>query len=144
MAAVFFTPFWSNAAYRDVFGSGNMAGFLSPFPLHDLTELKEALDDLPDGYVDPAANPEQANLTSDELLALAAADVQDLEPPPGGVVGSSQLGVGLTVALLVASVLLVRWRARLHPDDEPDGPGPDDGPDARTHHDDTDPDQEAP
>ncbi|TFH69448.1 hypothetical protein [Cellulomonas sp. HD19AZ1] len=97
-----------------------------------------------DGYVDPAANPEHANLTSDELLALAAADVQDLEPPPGGVVGSSQLGVGLTVALLVASVLLVRWRPRLHPDDEPDGPGPgpDDGPDARTHHDDTD--QEAP
>ncbi len=34
-----------------------------------------------DGYVDPAANPANANLTQDELLNLAAADVQDLEPP---------------------------------------------------------------
>ncbi|WKK72486.1 hypothetical protein Q0F99_05930 [Rathayibacter oskolensis] len=36
-----------------------------------------------DGYVDPAANPANANLTQDELLSLAAADVQDLEPPEG-------------------------------------------------------------
>ncbi len=74
-----------------------------------------------DGYVDPAANPEHANLTADELLSLAAADVQDLAPPEGGVVGSSWLGVVLTVLLLIASALIVRWRARLRPDeiDEP-------------------------
>ncbi|KJC63834.1 hypothetical protein [Agreia bicolorata] len=78
-----------------------------------------------DGYVDPAANPEHANLTQDELLNLAAADVQDLEPPAGGVVGSSWIGIGLTVLLLAFSGLLVRWRARLRPD-EPDEPDPED------------------
>ncbi|MGB7362351.1 MAG: hypothetical protein WA931_04870 [Rhodococcus sp. (in: high G+C Gram-positive bacteria)] len=79
-----------------------------------------------DGYVDPAANPENANLTQDELLNLAAADVQDLAPPEGGVVGSSWLGVALTVVLLFVSGLLVRWRARLRPDDPdyPDDPSP--------------------
>lgn len=93
-----------------------------------------------DGYVDPAANPAHADLTQDELLNLAAADVQDLEPPESGVLGSKWLGVGLTLALLVISGLLVRWRARLAPadpdlpDDGPDPPGngpdpPVDGPD---------------
>lgn len=70
-----------------------------------------------DGYVDPAANPANANLTQDELLNLAAADVQDLAPPEGGVVGSSWLGVALTAVLLFVSGLLVRWRARLRPDE---------------------------
>lgn len=73
-----------------------------------------------DGYVDPAANPEHANLTQDELLNLAAADVTDLEPPAGGVVGSSWVGVGLTLLLIAGSLVLVRWRARLHPDDDED------------------------
>ncbi|MBQ9917749.1 MAG: hypothetical protein IJO71_11200 [Microbacterium sp.] len=73
-----------------------------------------------DGYVDPAANPEHANLTQDQLLNLAAADVTDLEPPSGGVVGSSWVGVGLTVLLIAGSLVLVRWRARLHPDDDED------------------------
>ena len=41
IGAVFFTPFWSNNPYRSVFGSGSMAGFLAPFPLHDLKELKQ-------------------------------------------------------------------------------------------------------
>ena len=71
-----------------------------------------------DGYVDPAANPEHANLTEDELLSLAAADVQDLVPPRGGVVGSSWVGLGSTALLLLIGVLLVRWRSRLRPDDE--------------------------
>ncbi|GLZ36699.1 hypothetical protein [Actinokineospora sp. NBRC 105648] len=74
-----------------------------------------------DGYVDPAANPAHADLTQDELLALAAADVQDLVPPEGGVVGSKWTGIGLTLLLLVLSGLLVRRRARLQPDD-PDDP----------------------
>lgn len=68
-----------------------------------------------DGYVDPAANPAHADLTQDELLNLAAADVQDLEPPESGVLGSKWLGVALTLALLAGSGLLVRWRARLTP-----------------------------
>ncbi len=79
-----------------------------------------------DGYVDPAANPEHANLTTDELLNLAAADVQDLEPPEGGAVGSSWLGLALTGLLLGISVVLVRWRARLHPDGPSDPRHPDD------------------
>ncbi len=73
-----------------------------------------------DGYVDPAANPEHANLTQDELLNLAAADVTDLEPPAGGVVGSSWVGVALTLLLIAGSLVLVRWRARLHHDDDED------------------------
>jgi hypothetical protein len=82
-----------------------------------------------DGYVDAAANPEHANLTQDELIALAAADVQDLAPPEGGVVGSSWIGIALTALLLVGSGLLVRWRARLHPDDEPEERDASDRPD---------------
>ena len=86
-----------------------------------------------DGYVDPAANPEHANLTQDELLNLAAADVTDLEPPDGGVVGSSWVGVGLTLLLIAGSLVLVRWRARLHPDDDEDeDPGNEDSDDDTT------------
>ncbi|TXK17261.1 hypothetical protein [Homoserinibacter sp. GY 40078] len=82
-----------------------------------------------DGYVDAAANPEHANLTQDELLNLAAADVGDLEPPAGGVVGSSWIGVGVTVLILLMSGLIVRWRSRSRPDDPaPDDPAPDDPP----------------
>jgi hypothetical protein len=75
-----------------------------------------------DGFIDPAANPEHANLTADELLALAAADVRDLAPPEGGGVGSSWVGVAITFLILAASVLLVRWRSRLYPDDHDDNP----------------------
>jgi len=78
-----------------------------------------------DGYVDPAANPEHANLTQDELLNLAAADVQDLTPGPGGVVGPTWLGLAATALLLMLSVLLVRWRSRRRIED--DGPNEDDG-----------------
>jgi hypothetical protein len=88
-----------------------------------------------DGYVDPAANPEHANLTQDELLNLAAADVQDLTPGEGGVVGPTWLGLGATGLLLMLSLLLVRWRARraTEDDDPPSGgadpPGGTDPPD---------------
>jgi hypothetical protein len=98
-----------------------------------------------DGYVDPAANPVHTNLTTDELLNLAAADVQDLAPPEGGVVGSSWAGVALTVVLLIVSALLVRWRARLHPDDplddddDPDDDDPDDDPEPPIPNDDSSP-----
>jgi len=78
-----------------------------------------------DGYVDPAANPEHANLTQDELLNLAAADVQDLTPGPGGVVGPTWLGLAATGLLLMLSTLLVRWRSRRRIED--DGLNGDDG-----------------
>ncbi|MGS0684737.1 hypothetical protein ACVBEQ_06255 [Nakamurella sp. GG22] len=74
-----------------------------------------------DGYVDPAANPEHANLTQDELLNLAAADVSDLTPGPGGVVGPTWLGLAATGLLLFLSGLLVRWRARRATDDDDPG-----------------------
>lgn len=88
-----------------------------------------------DGYVDPAANPEHANLTQDELLNLAAADVQDLTPGPGGVVGPTWLGLAATALLLMLSALLVRWRSRRGIAD--DGPNEGDGnPDASLEADD--------
>mgnify|MGYP001165757085 CR=1 FL=1 len=100
---------------------------------------EDAADELLRRVRDAVANPSNADVTPDELLALAAADVQDLEPPAGGVVGSSWLGVALTIGLLVVSGLLVRWRSRLRPedfedrddpdpDDEDPGPDPDDPP----------------
>jgi hypothetical protein len=78
-----------------------------------------------DGYVDPAANPEHANLTQDQLLALAAADIADMQPPTDAVLSSSWFGVALTVLLLIGSALLVRWRAHSHPDDPEPDPEPD-------------------
>jgi hypothetical protein len=71
-----------------------------------------------DGYVDPAANPEHANLTQDDLLNLAAADVQDLTPGPGGGVGPTWLGLAATALLLMLSALLVRWRSRRRIEDD--------------------------
>jgi len=71
-----------------------------------------------DGYVDPAANPAHANLTQDQLLNLAAADVQDLAPTPGGTAGPSWLGLAATGLLLMLSALLVRWRSRSRPEDD--------------------------
>ncbi|MGN9356179.1 hypothetical protein ACTMRZ_14905, partial [Enterococcus faecium] len=70
-----------------------------------------------------------ANLTQDELLNLAAADVTDLEPPAGGVVGSSWVGVALTLLLIAGSLVLVRWRARLHHDDDEEEDRDEDDPD---------------
>jgi hypothetical protein len=71
-----------------------------------------------DGYVDPAANPEHADLTQDELLNLAAADVQDLTPGPGGGVGQTWLGLAATGLLLMLSALLIRWRSHRRPEDD--------------------------
>lgn len=104
--------------YRSLTLPSNVERITDPNAL-DCSERTESAGGK-DGYVDPAANPEHANLTQDQLLNLAAADVTDLAPPEGGVVGSSWVGVGLTVALIGASLVLVRWRARLHHDDDED------------------------
>ncbi len=116
--------------YRSLTLPSNVERITDPNAL-DCSERTESAGGK-DGYVDPAANPEHANLTQDELLNLAAADVTDLEPPSGGVVGSSWVGVGLTVALIGASLVLVRWRARLHHDDDEDEDRDDDNPDDDT------------
>ena len=79
-----------------------------------------------DGYVDPAANPEHADLTQDELLNLAAADVQDLSPGEDGGVGPTWLGLAATGLLLMLSALLIRWRSRRRYDDD-DASGHDEG-----------------
>ncbi|SIR74472.1 hypothetical protein [Microbacterium sp. RURRCA19A] len=104
--------------YRSLALPANVQKITDPNAL-DCSERTESAGGK-DGYVDPAANPEHANLTQDELLNLAAADVTDLEPPAGGVVGSSWVGVGLTLLLIAGSLVLVRWRARLHPEDDED------------------------
>ncbi|QWT24309.1 hypothetical protein KPL76_02510 [Subtercola sp. PAMC28395] len=77
------------------------------------------------GYVDPAANQAHLNLTEDQLLNLAAADVQDLVPGTSDEMGPSWLGIAATGLLLVVSALLVRWRSRRRPDLEyEDSPPP--------------------
>ncbi len=82
-----------------------------------------------DGYVDPAANPAHADLTQDELLALAAADVKDLSPGTGGGVGETWLGLAATGLLLMLSALLVRWRSRRATEDDDPQQADDDEPD---------------
>ncbi len=49
LGTVFFLPLFSNANYRQVYGSGNFAHFASPYPVGDLQEIKEVLDELPEG-----------------------------------------------------------------------------------------------
>lgn len=48
---MFFLPLLSYWEYRSTLLSGNFAGFLSPYPVQRLTEVKEALDELPPGRV---------------------------------------------------------------------------------------------
>ncbi|MEN9644022.1 MAG: hypothetical protein RL238_691 [Actinomycetota bacterium] len=66
VASVFFTPFWSNGPYRRVFSSGDMAGFLAPYPVHDLKELKTAISALPDGKTVVLPPTETAKLVTDD------------------------------------------------------------------------------
>jgi hypothetical protein len=49
VGSVFFVPFFSNAPYREAFGSGNLNHFATPYPVGDLHEIKEALNELPAG-----------------------------------------------------------------------------------------------
>ncbi len=49
LGSVFFVPFLSNAPYRSVYGSGDFDGFFSAYPVVELKELKNALQDLPPG-----------------------------------------------------------------------------------------------
>ncbi|MBT8194247.1 MAG: DUF998 domain-containing protein [Acidimicrobiia bacterium] len=65
VAAVFFIPFWSNAPYRDVYGSGNFGDFLAPFPVMDLQELKQELLALPEGKTVVLPPTETAKLVTD-------------------------------------------------------------------------------
>jgi hypothetical protein len=49
MVVLFFIPFFSNAPYRNTFFSGNFSGFLTPYPVEPLKEVKENLLKLPPG-----------------------------------------------------------------------------------------------
>ena len=49
VGTVFFLPFFSNAPYRSVYGSGNFGDFFTPYPVEDLQELKQALLERPAG-----------------------------------------------------------------------------------------------
>jgi len=51
MVPLFFVPFFSNAPYRTVFSSGNFGGFLTPYPVEPLKQVKENLLKLPPGKV---------------------------------------------------------------------------------------------
>ncbi len=51
MVGLFFVPFFSNSPYRQVFFSGNFSGFLTPYPVEPLKEVKENLLKLPPGKV---------------------------------------------------------------------------------------------
>ncbi|MBA8814997.1 hypothetical protein FHX48_000049 [Microbacterium halimionae] len=71
-----------------------------------------------EGYVDPAANDPNADLSEEELLALAAAGVPDLEPDESGGLGDDWLVLVLTGGLLLAAVITVRSRTRRRDDDD--------------------------
>ncbi len=49
LGTMFFVPFLSNTPYRSVYGSGDFDGFFSPYPVVELKELKNALQELPTG-----------------------------------------------------------------------------------------------
>ncbi len=66
IGAVFFAPLLSNTNYRTVFGSGNFGTFLSPYPLHDLKELKQKLLTLDEGKTVVLPPTETAKLVTDE------------------------------------------------------------------------------
>ncbi len=65
-----------------------------------------------EGYVDPAANEAHADLTQEELLNLAAAGVDQLEPDDTGGLGADWLVLVLGALLLIAATLTVRSRTR--------------------------------
>ncbi len=73
-----------------------------------------------EGYVDPAANEVNADLTQEELLSLAAAGVDQLVPDESGGLGADWLILVLGAILLLAAGLTVRSRTRILPDDELD------------------------
>ncbi|UCC54362.1 MAG: hypothetical protein JSV68_10420 [Anaerolineaceae bacterium] len=51
LAVLFFVPFFSNTPYRTVFFSGNFYGFLTPYPVEPLKQVKDYLLKLPPGKV---------------------------------------------------------------------------------------------
>lgn len=61
----FFTPFASNANYRQTISSGDWGSFLAPYPVTDLSALKAKLDALPTGKVVVLPPTETAKLVSD-------------------------------------------------------------------------------
>lgn len=77
-----------------------------------------------EGYVDPAANEAHADLTQEELLNLAAAGVEQLEPDESGGLGADWLVLLLGALLFLAATLTVRSRTRVYIDDAAPTPTP--------------------
>ena len=49
IGSVFFLPFLSNTNYREVFTSGNFQHFATAYPVDELKEVKDVLDEYPEG-----------------------------------------------------------------------------------------------
>jgi hypothetical protein len=49
LGTIFFGPFLANEPYRKVYGSGDFNGFAAAYPVDELAEVKEALEELPQG-----------------------------------------------------------------------------------------------
>ncbi|MCA0295034.1 MAG: hypothetical protein LCH96_06910 [Actinobacteria bacterium] len=62
----FFSPFWSNANYRQTITSGNWGTFLAPYPVDDLAALKAEIRTLPDGKVAVMPPTETAKVVADD------------------------------------------------------------------------------
>lgn len=65
-----------------------------------------------EGYVDPAANEVNADLTQEELLSLAAAGVDQLEPDATSGLGADWLVLVIGAMLLLSAGLTARARTR--------------------------------
>lgn len=66
-------------------------------------------------YVDPAANGPHADLSQEELLSLAAAGVDTLEPDTSGGTGPSWVVISLAAAVALAAVHILRSHMRARP-----------------------------
>ena len=96
--------------------------------LPDEVQLVESLDDLDcsdihpvrydsrNSYLDPAANGPHADLTNDQLLELFG--LEELAPPSPDGLGDRFGHLAATGLLVMASFLVVRWRARIEPKEE--------------------------
>jgi hypothetical protein len=96
----------------------NMSRITDPEDLGCSAVSKVASND--DLYVAPAANDAHADLSEQELVDLAASGVEDLAPDPTGGVGPTWVALATTGVLVLASGLVVRWRAHRRSDEDED------------------------
>lgn len=119
--------------YRGLTLDGTASLIESPADLECSTQY-EVFGLESEGYIDPAANAPNEDLSNEELLSLAAAGVPGLEPDESGGLGADWLVLVLTLALLAAATQAVRARTRPREDEQAlvaadDLPDPTDHPD---------------